>query len=147
MRHRPRSNAPEILKEDWRRWTEVIALIAREKSSRRRVDPQAYEALYRRLIAACREFARSENGATEGDYERLEAVVRPWLNTKVLAQADREILAHLLHRCRRIEHELGVHFRIRGIPEAWLRIVPAGHGSGRRDRPPLGRPRLLAAAP
>jgi hypothetical protein len=73
------------------------------------VDPVAYETLYGQLIDACRSLADSADGEKPGDTESLEGLVRPWMNPRALAQADREILEDLLARCREVERELSGH--------------------------------------
>jgi hypothetical protein len=115
MSRRSGSNVPEALKEDWRRWTDIIANIARRGEARRRVDARVYKVLHRRLIASCRDLAGSSGEAERAYYEGLEATVRPWLSPRVLAVADREILGLLLDRCRRVEQELGVRFGVRTV--------------------------------
>ena len=115
MSRQANANAPNALRQDWRRWTEFIELVARRRSDLARVDPQEYHALHSRITAACRERAGSEDDAGRKFYEELEAQVRPWLSPRVLANADGEILSHLLARCRRIELELG--------GRAWVRTI------------------------
>jgi hypothetical protein len=70
------------------------------------MDPEAYQALHRELVAACRALGGPAEGTKREFYQRLEELARPWLTARVLEQADREILLDLLARCRQAEQEL-----------------------------------------
>jgi hypothetical protein len=107
MRHSSRSNVPDTLKKDWLRWTDIVELFAHGRSARRRMNPQVYNTLYRRLIETCEKAAGSREGSEREYYMGLEDMVRPWLSLMVLAQADREIIHLLFARCRQVERELG----------------------------------------
>ncbi len=100
------SRAPrQALQEDWSHWTAIIALFARRRPARRRVNPRAYASLRKDLIATCRSLAETD-GERSAYYAALEEIVRPWLSPRVFARTDREILFTLLHRCREVEQEL-----------------------------------------
>jgi hypothetical protein len=66
-----------------------------------------YEVLHRRLLRACRSLADTGGKARQAYYQGLEALAKPWLTTRVLEQADRDILLQLLACCRREDRELG----------------------------------------
>jgi hypothetical protein len=95
----------QVLREKWSRWTGIVALFARRRLARRRVDPGAYAALRNDLIAACRSLAESDE-ERRPYYNSLEDLIRPWLSPRVLARADGEILSTLLQRCRAAQREL-----------------------------------------
>ena len=99
---RPNRNS---LRKCWNCWTAVIALFAQRHPARRRVDPRAYAALRRELMAVCRSLAEA-NLRHRAYYTGLEEMVRPWLNLRVLARTDRGLLGTLLQRCREVEYEL-----------------------------------------
>jgi hypothetical protein len=85
-----------------------VASFADRSPRRHRVDPVAYGALRRDVIAACRAMAEaSHDEGRRAYYEGLEGLVVPWLAPKSLEKADGEILGSLLERCRRAERELG----------------------------------------
>jgi hypothetical protein len=95
------------LRARWRRWTAVVALFANRHRGRRRVDPRAYGEVHRALTEACRTLAAGGEEHGRDYFRGLEGLVQPWLDTSVLAKADREILVDLLARCRKVEKELG----------------------------------------
>jgi hypothetical protein len=94
------------LRFHWSRWTAIVALFARRRPARRRVDSVAYAALRNELIAVCRSLAE-EDGERRAYYTALEETVRPWLSPRALARTDRELLFMLLDHCREVERELG----------------------------------------
>jgi hypothetical protein len=96
----------ELRRDRWGQWATIVGLFARRGLARRRVDPGAYAALRDDLIATCRSLAEAD-GQRRSYYLSLEETVRPWLNPRVLARTDREILCTLLDRCREVERELG----------------------------------------
>jgi hypothetical protein len=104
---------------------EVVELFVFRRPSRRRLDPQAYQALHRDLLEACRAEARAVDAQQRVFFEDLEELARPWLTLRVLQQADQEILFNLLDRCREAEWQLMGRawiYRARG----WARPVLAG---------------------
>jgi hypothetical protein len=98
-------SSQDILRDDWSRWTAIIALFAGRRPGRRQVNPQAYAALRERLIAACRSLAESDS-PRRSFYASLEEEVYPWMDLHVLAHTDGEILTKLLQQCREVEREL-----------------------------------------
>lgn len=107
MRRRSPGIESEALRASWHRWTAIVALFARRRLARRRVDPRAYKTLHQGLLAACRSLAGSAGEESRAYYEGLEVLAHPWLSPKTLARADPEILDSLLARCRQVEAELG----------------------------------------
>jgi hypothetical protein len=105
MQRRPRSAELATLRHRWRRWTAVVEMFARRRRARRRVSPRQYQLLRDQLLAACRSLAAE--GPDGGYYRDLQNLVQPWLTCGALEQADGEILAGLLGRCRQVERELG----------------------------------------
>jgi hypothetical protein len=138
-----------VLRRGWRRWVAIIELFARRRRARHRVDLQAYGALHKELIAACRSLADSAEGTARDFYQGLEDLTRPWWTPRVLAKADREILVDLLIRCRQAERELGGRVwvataRRRSIPvlassAAVAAVVLLTWTAGRRWSPVLDR--------
>jgi hypothetical protein len=99
---------PAVLREHWAQWTAIVSLFTRRRPARRRIDPRAYAALRKDLIAACQSLAEAEADAERRAYYRsLEETVRPWIGPRVLEKTDREMLSTLLKRCREVERELG----------------------------------------
>jgi hypothetical protein len=91
----------------WQRWTGVVALFANRAPGRRRLDPAEYERLYRELLRACEAAAESADPRSTAWLADLQHLVRPWLSSTALQQADQELLTDLLARCRRVEEQLG----------------------------------------
>jgi hypothetical protein len=106
MNRRSGRNAPEALWKDWSCWIGIVEAAAHGRMSRLHTDPSQYEALHQRLLNASRELAQSGDEEQRSFFGVMEATIRPWLSLRVLEQADREILGHLLERCRRIERVL-----------------------------------------
>ncbi len=104
MRKNPRAER-DLLGDYWSRWTAIVAIFARRRPARRRVDSRVYAALRHDLIAACRSLAEADE-ERRPYYTALEDTVRPWLSPRVLERTDREILFTLLLRCRELEREL-----------------------------------------
>jgi hypothetical protein len=119
------------LKDDLRRWTNLVESVARSRSGRCNImDHREFADLRHRISAACQDLADASDEDGRKLYEDLEAAVRPWLSPRVLAETDDELLAQLLGRCRRIKDEL------------------SGRTAGRqvRLRSALAFPLLVAAA-
>jgi hypothetical protein len=95
----------DVLRDCWCRWTAILSLFARGRPARRRLDPCAYAALHKELIAACRSLAEAD-GPEQAFYASLEETVKPWLNLRALDRTDREILTGLVLHCRKLEHKL-----------------------------------------
>jgi hypothetical protein len=106
MTRRSGTNASQALRKDWRCWIGVIETVARGRAARLHTHSAEYQALYQRLMDVSSAGAHSGEEAQRGFFEVMEATVRPWLSPRVLEQADREILSHLLERCRRIDRVL-----------------------------------------
>lgn len=105
MRAERRRTDREVLRDCWGRWTAILSLFAQGRPARRRLDPRAYAALRKELIAVCRSFAEAD-GPERNLYVGLEETVKPWLNLRVLDRTDREILTGLLLHCREVERQL-----------------------------------------
>jgi hypothetical protein len=88
----------------WREWTEVVTLFA-TGSGVYRLNNENYRALYQRLLDACRVHAAADPGRAD-HFQRLESVVRPWLNLHTLRQTDGAMLRALWRQCRFVEWEL-----------------------------------------
>jgi hypothetical protein len=97
----------DVFRTRWSRWAAIVEAFALRRPARNRVDPIAYGALYKELIAACRTLADSADAEERAYLEDLEVLFSPWLTPRTLARADREILEGLLARCRQVERELG----------------------------------------
>ena len=107
---------PAALLVLWRRWTKVVAWFAGRDPGRLRLDPAEYEALHRALLAACRALAQKADPGRAFPLDGLQQLVQPWITAASLEQADGELLADLLARCRVIDLELGGH--------GWLAPAP-----------------------
>ncbi len=95
----------DALRDYWGRWTAIVALFARQRPGRHKLDPCDYADLRRELIAVCRSLAQA-GSADRRFYARLEEMVSPWLYLRVFESTDRELLAGLLVRCREVESKL-----------------------------------------
>jgi hypothetical protein len=97
---------PAALGMLWRRWLDVVASFANRNPGRMGLDAVEYEALHSALVGACQALAAKADAGGRAWYDGVLQVVRPWLNVGSLAQADQELLADLLARCRIIDEEL-----------------------------------------
>jgi hypothetical protein len=95
----------DVLRDCWGRWTEILSLFARRRPARCRLDPCAYAALHKELIAACRSLAEADD-PERAFYASLEETIKPWLNLRALERTDREILTGLALHCREVERKL-----------------------------------------
>jgi hypothetical protein len=96
-----------VLRRCWQQWVEVVALFAQRRRTRHRLRDGEYQSLHGRLIRVCRSLARAAEGTQRAYYQKLEALARPWLTTRVMEQTDQKILLNLLARCRQVGRELG----------------------------------------
>jgi serine/threonine protein kinase len=94
------------LRQAWPRWTAVVEAVARGK--RTRLSEEVYRTLHTQLLGVCREQTEAAEGTQRAAFERLIALVEPWLTPQSLATADRDTLTDLLRRCKQVEQELGV---------------------------------------
>jgi serine/threonine-protein kinase len=100
MQQRP---LPDLI-GPWRAWTEVIgAFVARVGLSR--LHPEKYREIYQQVLDACRAHAAAQPGSAEL-YQRLEAIVRPWLTLKTLQQTEQAIIDALYRQSKLAEWEL-----------------------------------------
>jgi hypothetical protein len=120
--------ADELLKESWRRWTQIVESFAMRRPSRHRLSSQAYRGLHRGLMQACHSRAGTTFGAKRQFFLGLEEVVRPWLNLEALARTERSILDDLLVRCRQAEQELADPRQIPLPDRRWVGIGSAALG-------------------
>ena len=105
MRAERRRTDVDVLRDCWSRWTAILSLFAERRPGRSRLDPGAYADLRNELIAVCRSLAEAD-GPERQFYAGLEETVKPWLNLRVLARTDREILTGLARHCRQVEWKL-----------------------------------------
>lgn len=94
------------LRRRWRSWTKVVRAFVTKPGAASRYDPAEYEAAHQELVAACEERAAGADGPARDYFRELADVARPWLSTRSLEQADRELLMALYLRCYRIDGEL-----------------------------------------
>ena len=90
------------LPELWRRWLGVVTQFARRAPGRVRLIAGQYEALQRALLTACQDVVENAEPELKGRLQRLEQLVRPWLNAASLENADKELLENLVARCRHL---------------------------------------------
>jgi hypothetical protein len=95
-----------------------VALFARSRPARKRVNSDDYAELHRELVSQVRAMTHSANDMEATFYRYLEDLIQPWLDTHILARAERDILFDLLIRCRRVEKQLG--------GRSWLRVIRTG---------------------
>src|SRR5579864_7654788 len=107
MRQRRGASAVAELRRYWEQWTSIVELFARQRRTRKHVDPEVYEAVYNDVLHACRSIASMLDGEEQVYFQDLEQLALPWVSTKSFEHTDRDILSDLLTRCRRAERELG----------------------------------------
>jgi hypothetical protein len=100
----------------------TVALFARHRAARKWVDPQAYAATHRELIARCKAVAETANEVEAAFYRYMEDLAQPWLDPGTLARADRDIAVDLLMRCREVERQLGGRRFFCSPPLAWTPV-------------------------
>ncbi len=103
MRPSDESKEREELRRYLERWREAVELHTRGLRS----NPQKYAALHDELLERCQARARESVDEQKTFYENVEKLLRPWLNTEVLTQTQRDILLEILGHCRKAERELG----------------------------------------
>jgi hypothetical protein len=91
----------------WCPWERLVALFALSRRERKKVRPQEYELVYSRLLEECEQLA-GEQPQGQMLCRQMVDLVRPWLSCESFAQANEEILADLLDRCRAMSTRLGV---------------------------------------
>jgi hypothetical protein len=110
----------------WGRWTEIVALFARQLPGRSRVDALSYRALHQELLAACRTMAAAGPNGDRAYFEDLGYLAQPWLTTWVLQQTDRAILLNLLQSCERARETLAARrFAALGRWLVWISVLTA----------------------
>ena len=91
------------LRARWRRWTEMVRLVALRQGKRYAVEPKEYGTLHAGLLELCRTLASQSDAAARPTFEEIEDVLVPWANHNSLIWADREIVYQLLDRCRTVQ--------------------------------------------
>jgi hypothetical protein len=72
-----------------------------------RPDPREYDRVYRGLLATCRVLSHTAGDRQRDVYQRVTALVTPWLSLAVLEQSDAEIRKDLLRCCRQLDRQVG----------------------------------------
>ncbi|HET6574766.1 MAG TPA: hypothetical protein VFG68_14270 [Fimbriiglobus sp.] len=103
---RPTDLADHELRRRWWAWTRVVRAFVTKPGAACRYDPAKYVAAHQGLVSACEVLAAATDGPAREYYRGLGDVVRPWLTTRSLEQADRELLVALYRRCCQIDSEL-----------------------------------------
>lgn len=88
------------LKTLWRRWTAIVEALARRRRESRRLLAQEYGEVHRGLLKACRSQIGISDETTRPFFQRLEALVKPWVSLDAITSANRAILADLLKRSK-----------------------------------------------
>lgn len=107
----PTELAGHDLRRRWQAWTKVVRAFVTRPGAASRYDPAEYEAAHQELVAACEARAAVADGPAQDYFRELGDVARPWLTTRSLEQADRELLVALYRRCCQIDTELNRGFR------------------------------------
>jgi hypothetical protein len=100
-----KGNPVRVLASHWQRWTGLVAACAARRAVGG-VTAETYLKLHHEVVDACRAAAAAVEGADQEFYQELEGLVLPWVRLDVLARTDREILSHLLLRCREAQRRL-----------------------------------------
>jgi hypothetical protein len=113
----PTEQAGHDLRRRWWAWTKVVRAFVTTPGAACRYSPTKYEAAHRELVSACEARAAATDGPEREYFRGLGDVVRPWLTTRCLEQADRELLVALYRRCSQIDRELNRGGRaVRAVP-------------------------------
>lgn len=101
------SNAIEELRDHWVHWTSLVELFVRRRRARHKVSAEAYEQAHAQVVQSCRWMVSMVDDDEKTYFRGLEELAAPWVSPSSFRMHDREILGNLLHRCRRVERELG----------------------------------------
>jgi hypothetical protein len=96
------------LRENWRRWVDVVERFARRASNRRSIRSEDYERLHQDLIHACRSAVRGGREPERGWGQEMSGIAQPWLTTSLLEHAGALTLQELLRRCQEMDSALGI---------------------------------------
>lgn len=95
------------LREQWCRWTAIVATVAKHRDARPRMKSIEYSALHNTLVEECQSQATNSNAAQRKFFLEMKNVVKPWISLHTLGQAEHRVLVNLNCRCREIERGLG----------------------------------------
>jgi serine/threonine-protein kinase len=94
------------LQRAWERWLDVVAQL--DRGERCLLSPAAYKTLHADLLGCLREQASCGAVERRGPYERLAALLEPWLSLTTLAGIDAATLRDLHMRCRQLGQAAGL---------------------------------------
>src|SRR5207302_5439182 len=80
------------VRKAWQQWTEAVEAVCTGKGTSR-VSEGPYQTLHGHLLTLCRSQTGAPDAERRARYQRLEAILEPWLTARVLADADRGTLA------------------------------------------------------
>jgi serine/threonine-protein kinase len=93
-------------REKFRQWTALVEYTLRHRGAFRHINREAFAALQRQLLRACRALACVADDERRTFFQRLEERLKPWLSPQALAQTDLEIHYQLVEEFQQDEQEL-----------------------------------------
>jgi hypothetical protein len=99
-----------LLRHKWWQWTSIVELTLRYHR-RSGIDPQPFRSLQRELAAACYVGKQTIDDSRRALFQKMAALIEPWLELKALVELDEEIHCGLLRYCIEAGQEL----------DSWLR--------------------------
>jgi serine/threonine-protein kinase len=93
-------------REKFRQWTALVEFTLRRRGACPRINREAFATLQRDLVGGCRALAGAADDERRAFFERLEELLKPWLNPQTLARTDLEIHHQLVEEFQQAERAL-----------------------------------------
>jgi hypothetical protein len=106
------------LQQKWWQWTAVVEHILQLRR-RAKISPETFKSLQQEILGAAQAGQRVANTERRAFFERLGALVEPWLDLRCLVELEHEIHCCLLSYCLDAGKEI----------DAWLRAERSEAGS------------------
>jgi serine/threonine-protein kinase len=121
------------LRQKWWRWTAIVELTYRCRA-RSKIAPEAFRAVQRELVEACRAGQITADPARRSLFERLEGLVKPWVHLRALLSIDQELHCDLLRYCLAAGQELHAWMRANQVDAESSETILGGVPEGFKNR-------------
>ena len=105
MRHKKQTSAA-ALRENWQRWSDVVALFSKQRNPRLALQRREYRLLHNALVEGCQSRAMQSDAEERDYFLEMKNMVQPWISLETLDQAGHRILVRLTQRCRETQRTL-----------------------------------------